>query len=118
MSQIVKAKGVKILNLQLAKEIALENGFSYSQNQRISGIGNANVEHKFTHTSGKNFGLNTNNEVLELLCDTDYSKFIHRNFTSKYSAENFQRKIELKGDSYQITTNTEDELIYEVTRNS
>lgn len=114
MSQIVKIDSISIKNLELAKMVAKNNNYNYSEGGILSNFGySKNVDHLFTNDSQSrlNFGLVKNEDNFNLVCDRDYLMEINNKFTSIYNLKALEREAELSGHNIESITETEDEII-------
>ena len=116
MSQIVTSKVTVIKNLELAKRIAIENGFRLTENQ-ISGIGNKQVDYAF-EKNGINFGLLKNDAGnYEIRYDDSFAKKVNNSFLSKYLKENLKIQAHLSGNSCEISSETDTEISLDINVN-
>ena len=102
MSQIVTINKVEISNLNLAKKVATDLGWTESSNKNVSGIasGNNGVADIVYDVKGTrhNIGLRkTSNGNYEILCDNDIKSRVVKDFVVPYTSEFVVNSIKLKG---------------------
>lgn len=116
MSQIVMVNSIVIRDLELAKKVAEQNNFIFSENELISGIGDKDSRYKFSHINNHiNFGLvEIDNRSFSIKHDVDYTEFIMSNFVAKYSKELLKKESILSGRNSDVVSENEDEVVIEI----